>query len=346
MVYRNGSAGTTYYGIYLNQPSGAATIRNNTLVDNQNEGIRLDGPNSPSVRNCILYANHADGGYADTSGIWGMQYCCLTDANDLQRTATATGHNGNLRGNPMFAYSDRSLGNFHLSYNSPCKNVGSNTGVGVDETDIDQDERIIDGTVDIGADEVACEDISHSLDWNADGVVNFIEFEKYSLAWMTCDPNRPGGTSGYDPNDLQRWNPKCDLDQDFDIDLADLVIFAEDNPQNWLWVACWRKDLQPEQLEMMMSMTPAGGMQMQSLSLSDSTSVKATIITPEKPICEQIIELKDTIQFLERIWLEDDSIQQDIDAGEWRQFMEKVYQNMSELQNMKTKSFDLKGVEQ
>jgi hypothetical protein len=49
-------------------------------------------------------------------------------------------------------------------------------------------------------------------------------------------------------------------------------------------------------------------------------------VAPEKPICEQIIDLKDTIQFLERLWLEDDSIRTEIDSGEWRQFMEKVYQ--------------------
>ncbi len=357
IIYRNGSAGTTYYGIYLNQPSAAATIRNNTLVDNRNEGIRLDGPNIPSVRNCILYANHAEGSYVDYSGLWGLQYCCLTDANDLQRVATPTGSNGNMLGNPLFAYTDILKGNFHLFNSSPCKNAGSNTGIGVEEVDMDRDERILDGTVDIGADEVACEDVSHPLDWNADGVVNYGEFEKFSLSWMTydpnnplCDPNNPNFVS--DPNapgfisqtDKERFDPDCDLDQDLDVDLADLVIFADTQNGNWLWVACWRWDLQPEQFEMMMGMAPDGGVLMQSLSVP--TSVETTPVVPEKPIREQIIELMDTIQFLERLWLEDGSIQQEIDAEEWEQFMKEVYQSAVDLQKMETEPYEKKEVKQ
>jgi uncharacterized repeat protein (TIGR01451 family) len=346
MIYRNGSAGTTYYGIYLNQPSGTATIRNNTLVDNQNEGIRFVGTISPSVRNCILYANHADGGYVDYSGFRELWNSCLTDANDLQRRATPTGINGNLRGNPQFAYPDIMFGNFHLSYNSPCKNTGSNTGIGMDETDIDQDERIIDGTVDIGADEVACEDVSHPLDWNADGAVNMNEFYDFSAAWLTHDPNDPQMPPGIDPNDFVHWNPQCNLDGDYDVDLADLVIFTEDDPQNWLWVACWRQDLQPEQLEMMMSMSvPQAEPQFTSLQVQ-SVKTAVSVESAPKPIRQQIIEFTDTVRFLEQLWLTDDSIQQEIDAGEWRQFMEKVYQNMIDLKKLENTKTNLKEVEQ
>ncbi len=241
IIYRNGTMGTSFYGIYLNQPSAVPTIRNNTIVDNQNEGIRSVGTTYPLVQNCILYANHADGGYVDYSGFWTTQNCCLTDANDLQRTATPTGSNGNLRGNPVFAYSDISLGNFHLSYTSPCKNAGSNTGVGIDETDMDQDERILDSTVEIGADEVACEDVSHPLDYNADGIVNYGEFELFSRAWLTHDPNDPQMPPGIDPNDFVHWNPQCDLDLDYDVDLEDIVIFADYQNGFWLWVACWKQ---------------------------------------------------------------------------------------------------------
>ena len=162
---------------------------------------------------------------------------------------------------------------------------------------------------------------------------------------MTCDPNRPGGTSGYDPNDFRHWNSRCDLDQDYDVDLADLVIFADDLPKNWLWVACWRLDLQPGQLNMTMNPSmPTMGLQAASL---DTATVSALLVeTPQKPIREQILELKDTIQFLERLWLEDESIQQEIDAGEWRQFMENVYQNMTELQNVEINPINLKEVNQ
>jgi hypothetical protein len=208
----------------------------------------------------------------------------------------------NLSHKPDFAYTNEP-NNVHLAANSFCINKGNPGLTYTGQQDIDGEDRVMGSFVDVGADEVdpACNDVYHPIDWNADGVVNLLEFSEFSHSWMTCDPNRPGGTSGYDPNDLLRWNSKCDLDQDYDVDLADLVILADNQTRNWLWVACWRLELQSEQLEQMMNMAPAGGMQMQS-SLSDFTSVKTSIITTEKPIREQIIELKDTIQFLEEIW--------------------------------------------
>ena len=48
-------------------------------------------------------------------------------------------------------------------------------------------------------------------------------------------------------------------------------------------------------------------------------------VIPEKPIQEQILDLEDTIQFLEKLWLDDPSIQNEIDSDEWQEFMEKVY---------------------
>jgi hypothetical protein len=341
VIYQNGSGGTTFYGIYLNNPSSVPTVRNNTIVDNQNEGIRSVGTTYPLVKNCILYANHADGGYVDYSGFWTTQNCCLTDANDLQRTATPTGSNGNLRGNPVFAYPDISLGNFHLSYTSPCKNAGSNTGVGIDETDMDQDDRILDGTVEIGADEVACEDVSHPLDYNADGIVNYGEFELFSRAWLTHDPNDPQMPPGIDPNDFVHWNPQCDLDLDYDIDLDDLVIFADYQNGFWLWIACWLDS----QMQQMMSMMPEGGVQIELLSM-DITESTATTIIHEKTIQQQVIELEDTVEFLEQLWLTDDSIQQEIDADVWLRFMNQVYECAIEIQIMETENSDMKGVKQ
>jgi hypothetical protein len=190
---------------------------------------------------------------------------------------------------------------------------------------------ILDGMVDMGADEVACTNIYHPLDWNADGVVNMNEFYDFSAAWLS-QPTDP------------EWIAHCDLDHDYDVDLADLIIFADYRNANWLWVACWRKDLQPEQLGMMMRMALGSGLLTQSLSVS--SAVTTTAITAEKPIREQIIELKDTVQFLERLWLTDDSIQQEIDTGEWREFMEKVYQSMGDLQMSESETSELKEVQQ
>jgi hypothetical protein len=93
-----------------------------------------------------LYANHADGGYADTRDVWGMQYCCLTDANDFS--------GGNPQGTmaifgaAQFAYA-KVVGNFHRRtiHRAKCrKQYRHRNG----EVDIDQDDRIL-WAVDIGA---------------------------------------------------------------------------------------------------------------------------------------------------------------------------------------------------
>ena len=101
--------------------------------------------------------------------------------------------------------------------NSYCINKGNPGLTYTGQLDIDGEDRVMGTVVDVGADEVNpdCNDVYHSLDWNADGVVNLLEFSEISHAWLTCDPNRPGGTSGMIPNDFAHWNPRCDLDQDW-----------------------------------------------------------------------------------------------------------------------------------
>jgi hypothetical protein len=240
---------------------------------------------------------------------------------------------------PDFAYSNEP-NNVHLAANSFCINKGNPGLTYTGQTDIDGEDRVMDSIVDVGADEVnpECNDVYNEYDWNADGVINLYEFEALSRAWLSRDPADPGAT---DPNETRNWNPRCNFNligaSQYRIDLADLIAFASNI--HWGWVACWRLELQPEQLEMMMSMAPVGGMQMQPL-LSSSTLTTSVVII-EKPINEQIIELKDTIQFLERLWLNDPTIQQEIDAGEWQQFIRKVQDSVNELKTMNTKTLDV-----
>jgi hypothetical protein len=59
---------------------------------------------------------------------------------------------GNIRiDDPLF--SDKDTGDFHLKASSPCIDSGDNSAEDLPNTDIDGDARIINGTVDIGADE-------------------------------------------------------------------------------------------------------------------------------------------------------------------------------------------------
>ena len=88
----------------------------------------------------------------------------------------------------------------------------------------------------IGADEVySCDDdlseddIYKSLDWNADGVINLVEFSEFSAAWLSHDPNEFTDPNFIDPNDSINWNDKCNIvttgDSTYVIDLADMTEF-------------------------------------------------------------------------------------------------------------------------
>ena len=51
----------------------------------------------------------------------------------------------------------------------------------------------------------------------------------------------------------------------------------------------------------------------------------------EKTIAEEILSLKNCIKLLEKIWLEDARLQQEIDTDGWREFIDaRLYGNRSE----------------
>ena len=58
---------------------------------------------------------------------------------------------GNLNADPLFM--DPGAGDFHLPYNSPCRDSGSSAGVSLPSHDFEGDPRITDTQVDMGADE-------------------------------------------------------------------------------------------------------------------------------------------------------------------------------------------------
>jgi hypothetical protein len=343
LIYQNGS-GSIYYGINLVNPYSSPTIRNNTIVQNVNEGIRRSGGSLPDIVNCIVYYN---GGSSPLKGLNPdvVAYnCCITDCNEV---------NNNFNDAPGFAYTTEPnnlpvVGNYHLAWNSPCVDTGDSDEY-TDEKDIYGDNRVYGTLVDRGADEVTCTDTSHPNDWNSDGVINMDEFAVFSDAWLS-----QGG--GNDPN----WNPACNLDatgsSEYMIDLADFKIFCE----NWLWMACWRTDLLElqEQQTMQMMMLPIvseAGMSVQSQA--EALTVESAVVIPakechpglrsgvgiqsdseivpvveEKSIEEQILDLQGSIEFLEKLWQEEPDIQQEVDTNDWKGFMDSVYQSLSELE--------------
>ncbi len=156
------------------------------------------------------------------------------------------------------------------AYDSFCKDKASPFLTYTGQVDMDAEGRIVDSRVDIGADEVySCDgdltedDIYHSLDWTADGIVNFHEFIYFAQPWRghdpndpaLSDPNLPDYESLHDPNspdyvgpgNIAAWNARCNLDGSYRIDAGDLVLFCD----QWLWMACWKQSQMDSSIMMM-----------------------------------------------------------------------------------------------
>ena len=76
--------------------------------------------------------------------------------------------------------------------------------------DMDGEPRVADdgvSIVDIGADEVDCEDAWNENDWTYDGVINFEEFSIFAGAWLSHDPNDPSLPT--DPNFIPSSPTSC-----------------------------------------------------------------------------------------------------------------------------------------
>jgi len=105
-------------------------------------------------------------------------------------------------------------GNYHILPDSPCVDAGDTNSVPLLlNTDIDSEERVFAGAVDIGADEV----VTNPTDLNNDGIIDYWELTLLSSEWLTSD------------------NLQSDLYIDNFIDLADYAELAE----QWLWKAGW-----------------------------------------------------------------------------------------------------------
>ena len=359
-----------YYGINVLNPSSSPTIRNNTIVHNTNEGIRFVGSHPPTVRNNILYYNNEnEPNGLQLAGLNEKQllYCCLPDCNDVNIRHNINDEPVFAYSQPPYGYYHlRSespcidKGDPSLSYDEQVDIDNQPREMGL-EADIGADEV-----------EVSCTDTWNENDWTYDGTINFEEFAIFSSAWKTHDPNDPGLTTdpnfiGY-PNYVDSatlaywrtiWNPKCNLDtsgdSEYAIDLSDLIEFCV----SWLWRACWYDDYSVVMYgqsysgggeSMLMSMPMAEPdlfaeaetlyeqpMQTETETLSEQSTQTETVIPAEagiqeKSIEEQIIDLKDAIGFLEALWLEDEQIQKEIQVDDWQEFMNAVYNSLTELE--------------
>jgi parallel beta-helix repeat protein len=225
------------------------TFVNCTVIGNkalEGGGIGSFDNSNPLVVNCIVRNNIAPDGnqlaLINTLRVWPAQYITEMTVKNSNIQGGQAGvqvdpnmilhwQSGNIDDEPNFVdlgyWLDANtpqdinddyyvIGNYHLLPGSVCINKGDNNSVPVQApNDIDLEQRIFDGTVDMGADEFT----TNIADFNGDGIVDFADFFVYSQYWLTEVENLP-----------------ADLVDDGFIDFADFAAFAE----NWLRTASWR----------------------------------------------------------------------------------------------------------
>jgi hypothetical protein len=208
-------------------------LRNCTIVRNQagakGGGISNDGGSDPIVTNCIFWDNEADtsgGEIYNASGVEpNFSYCCIEGGLNGSKCAgpNSIDGGGNIDDDPCFVDADSN--DFHLGPNSPCIDAGDPNGDYTGQTDIDGEDRVMDGDadcneiVDMGADEVYgpdCWNCGTQCHGDADcsGTVDFTDL---GILKQAEDTNYP------DPN----YNACADFDKDGDCDDDDLDILKD-----------------------------------------------------------------------------------------------------------------------
>jgi len=218
-------------------------------------GISSFRESNPLVANCIVWDNRAPEGnqlaLINTLGVWGaasiptemtVLYSDIEGGpagahveigypDDPNDDCILHWGQGNIDEDPCFAnagYWDDAntpaepnddffvVGDFHLLPGSPCVDSGDNNSVPPAlNTDLDGEERIFAGVVDMGADEV----VTNPIDLNNDGIIDYLELVVLIGEWLQND-------------DLQ-----ADFHEDDFIDFADYSELAD----QWLWKGGWHQ---------------------------------------------------------------------------------------------------------
>ncbi|MCD6344085.1 MAG: DUF1565 domain-containing protein, partial [Anaerolineae bacterium] len=131
---------------------GSFRLVNNTIASNTAYGIHWSNNSTgvtPMVINTILWNENADDLYATSSPGWTTAHVQYSDIED----GDFAGAWGNFSADPLFV--ETADGPFHLGSGSPAIDKGDTTLSDLSSLDWDWDPRVVNGVVDVGADEVA-----------------------------------------------------------------------------------------------------------------------------------------------------------------------------------------------
>lgn len=169
------------------RPTSRLDLINNTITANDATGdggglrLVLDGTSEiVNAFNNIIFDNVAGGSGDDVyiSGSGARTEFAHNNASGLAGVWHVFANNSDLA--PSFA--DGPNGDYHLTADSPCLNMGTNGVPGMPSVDLDGDPRIAGGTVDMGAFEFFNTDL-HPADVNTNWIIEAGEFTAYSEAW-------------------------------------------------------------------------------------------------------------------------------------------------------------------
>jgi hypothetical protein len=140
---------------------GSSNIINSVVVGNtageRGGALHTYGKVSTNVGNSILWNNDASIGPEICLGGSGDFTVHNSDVNGglagvvVMNTAVLHWGGGNIDSDPLFV--DTANGDFHLTFQSPCRGSGDNAVSLITAYDFEGDPRIFQGTVDMGADE-------------------------------------------------------------------------------------------------------------------------------------------------------------------------------------------------
>ncbi|MGQ9454775.1 MAG: hypothetical protein ACUVRS_05920 [Armatimonadota bacterium] len=132
--------------------NSSPTIANNTITSNISStyggGIYCYFFSSPIICNNIVAFNSS--GIFRHLGSPVLRNNCVYNPGGHDYLGVSSGNN-DIRADPLFV--NRLTGNYHLRATSPCVDAGWNQAPGLLVSDADMSRRIINGVVDIGADE-------------------------------------------------------------------------------------------------------------------------------------------------------------------------------------------------